>query len=170
MTCQYLDLEQIDEFRWKVVGDYPTIKFSDGQVCSGWINLRFKCQTDLDNARNPVLSFEVFGVKTRVRLHQDQDGNIDHVINVPEDALDLSIEILGISEVLILTEPEFRTISEFAAKRLILKGTWEKSRNEGFRAWKSMLRRGLSDTKKYGLRGLRLRLIQAYHHGAVVSF
>ncbi len=166
MTYQYLDLEQVEEFKWQAAGDYPTIKFSDRHISSGWTNLRFKYQTDLGNMRNPVFSFEVYGVKTRVRLNRGNDGNIDHVINIPKGASNLSIELLGISEVFILTKPEFRIISKFTAKRLIFKGTWSKSRNEGFSAWKSTLYRGLTYAKKYGIRGLRVRLVQAYHHGA----
>lgn len=161
----YVDCAQMDEITWCATGNYPTIKIQEGILSSGWINLRFKYQTDLGEQRDPILSFEMYGIRRRIRLNREQGGQVSHVFKMPEGAIDISIKLIGAKRSFLLSEPKFQEVSWLSAMRSILLGVWYQRSNRSWFLVKRVFSVANQYIKNYGIKALVTRSIAVYREG-----
>ena len=154
---EYVDCLPVDEIHWKATGNYPTIKISESDLSPGWVNLKFEYQVEEENQRNPVISFEISGIKRRIRLNRKQNNCISHVFKIPEGVSEVSIELLGAKESFLLGEPQFEGISRFSAMKSILIGVWNQKNSKS----RHLIKNGISlisqYIKNYGLKAFAHR-------------
>ena len=162
---EYVDCLPVDEIHWKATGNYPTIKISESDLSPGWVNLKFEYQVEEENQRNPVISFEISGIKRRIRLNRKQNNCISHVFKIPEGVSEVSIELLGAKESFLLGEPQFEGISRFSAMKSILIGVWNQKNSKS----RHLIKNGISlisqYIKNYGLKAFAHRLVEVYREG-----
>ena len=159
---EYLDCILLDNGNWKVTGDYPTIKIPENSVSSGWINLKFDYEINSSKERDPVLSFETYGVKRRIRLELKENHYIDHVFKLPESASAVSIELLGLREFFQLSTPEFQSISQISAMKSILLEILTRQSRYSLKSAFSLAKNYL---KNNGARALIQRLVDVCRDG-----
>ena len=151
---------------WETTGPAPALSFEKNLSLSGWYRIRFKYQTDFATQRNPVLSYVVDGVTVRIRLDRSRSGKIDHVVNLPPLAIEVSLELLGARGPFMLSSVEFVPLSQIRSMQVIIFRALGNLRSGGGRSRRRVVLVVLRYLKQHGIQALKTRLIQAYHQGA----
>ena len=151
---------------WETTGPVPALSFENNPPLSGWHRIQFKYQTDFEAQRNPVLSYVVDGVTVRIRLDRSRSGKIDHVVNLPPSAMEVSLELLGARGSFILSPIELAPLSKIRSMLVIVFRAFGNMRGGRGRSRRGVALAVLRYLKQHGIQALKTRLVQAYHQGA----